>query len=227
MLAILALKLSALAKQRLAQTLSFDERQFLVTAMVQDVLQALQNSRSIDHIVLLAPKPLPENIMKTYQIELLPEPTLCNDLNHAYQFAHAVLNKKKIQAALFLHGDLPRLQAKDIDLAYQQHQHFLKNQLHKKTLTLLANHEGTGTNAFIMNQCQDMNFCFGPDSLIRFQQMAKKHNISHQHLAIDGFSHDIDTKIDLKNFRSWTQTSQKQHNNHTSDYIHQQLSNKI
>lgn len=186
---IIPIKTLSLAKGRLSELLSPEQRQALAVAMLKDVLTALKQSSQISRIVLLSKDKQVESIAREYQLGFIREPDNCHNLNEAVAFAVNTASAAKVQSLVILHGDLPLIQRTDMEKLIQQAQ--------AADVVLVADDKEQGTNAMFLRLPSAMRFTYGEGSLERHQAIAREAGLSYFVLSLASFQLDIDSVQDI------------------------------
>lgn len=194
MWAIIPLKNLDLAKQRLAPTLSPEQRRELMMEMVERGIRALQGCKSIERIFLLSRDPACMALASAHDIEHLNLPEdAC--MNSGLQAATSLLAQQGCKELLIQHGDLPMVSGAAIHALVEDHQESGAD------ISLVSCQENNGTNAMILplslSATSSFIYHFGEQSfgkhLAEAERLQWKINIfQHPRLALD-----IDSMSDL------------------------------
>ena len=112
--AVLPVKRFDEAKQRLATGVDTERRRRLVAAMVEDVLEAIGQARSIERTIVVSGDPIAQELAAAAGAEVVPDPT---DAGHV-QAALAGIARAEVEGAdcvVLLPGDCPRLDPRELD----------------------------------------------------------------------------------------------------------------
>ena len=185
--AVVPYKDDASAKSRLSEFLTPSERSRLVFCMLQDVLQTLTSSNSIQSTLVVS---------KTSSREVA---SLCSRLNSSLyrdttnSLAAAVLDAslhlQKHSAArevLILPADIPLVSTTDIKLAVDA----------RNVATVIPDREHIGTNGVVW-QPGEFELVFDGSSYDAHLANATKSSRGCQSLSLDSFAIDVDTYYDL------------------------------
>ncbi|MDR2857341.1 MAG: 2-phospho-L-lactate guanylyltransferase [Novosphingobium sp.] len=182
--AIIPVKASPESKSRLAGVLDAPARAALVDAMLARVLDAAHGARNIARICLLGtPRgAVPRNIT------VLDEPG--GGLNAAVTAALAQAANQNATRAIFIHGDLPQVTARDLELLAAAP---------ASEIAIAPDRHGTGTNAISLPlpEAKDFSFAFGPDSFARHNAEAARLGLKLEEIHSLGLARDIDEPEDL------------------------------
>ncbi|MDX1580574.1 MAG: 2-phospho-L-lactate guanylyltransferase [Alphaproteobacteria bacterium] len=190
--AVLPVKGAKGAKGRLAPALSGAEREALVRAMLDDVLTALEGSESLDGVALVSRDEEIRALAKARGHRFIAEDG--DGLNPALELAAKVLMDDSVDRLLILHGDLPCLEAEDIEAMV----HALEMREDMGPAVVLAPAEGDGgTNALAACPPDAIRFHFGINSFTLHVAEAEGAGIAPAVLKRPGLALDIDTVEDL------------------------------
>lgn len=190
--AVLPIKGAKGAKGRLAPALSEAEREALVRALLDDVLSALEGAETLDGVALVSRDDQVRAIAEARGHRFISEQG--DGLNAALEHASGVLMQEGVDRLLVLHGDLPCLQAEDIEAMI----HALKMREDTGPAVVLAPAEGDGgTNALAACPPDAIRFRFGINSFTLHVAEAEEAGIAPAILKRPGLALDIDTAGDL------------------------------
>jgi 2-phospho-L-lactate/phosphoenolpyruvate guanylyltransferase len=192
--AILPVKRFSKAKQRLEPALGAGSRTALAAAMFADVLAALRRAASIETVLLVSG----EETVKDVVVEA--DVTLIQDRTEKGQSQAALSGLARASAlgydsALLIPGDTPLIDAQEID------------DLVAGTagagvdLVIVPDRHGTGTNALLTDPSSSFQPQFGPDSLQRHVEQARRRALRHEVQSLESLALDIDTGDDLAELR--------------------------
>ncbi len=182
--ALLALKPPHLGKTRLSGLLPRTEREQLVLAMFERVLDALQSAREIDRIAVVTPEPglLPRGVVA------LADPGV--GLNQALDAGRREITARGARELLVLHADLPTLTGREVDVFVRQGR--------RTGLALAPDHHRQGTNGLLLSLPSEFGFRFGAASLALHLGEARRCGLDAAVSFLPGFAHDIDEPADLQ-----------------------------
>lgn len=181
--ALIGIKSLSQGKERLAGVLTSTQRQQLIQTMLGNVLRTLGETRSIQHVAVVSPDPLP----LPSGIVLMRDPG--GGLNAALAYGMETLDAAGASELLVLHGDLPFLDPTEIDTLLDLGRH--------SRLALAPDRHRRGTNAIYMATGIGFQLQFGPDSLRKHQAEAIRHGLTPAIVDLPGFAFDIDEPCDL------------------------------
>ena len=184
--ALIPIKLPALGKGRLAGVLGPGERQRLVRAMLDRVLDALLDSTLIDRVAIVTPA----TNLTSRPIEILPDCGL--GLNGSVQQAALTLAERGATELVVMHGDLPLARPEDIDeLVLRGRQ---------SGLALAPDQARVGTNAIYLKAGSDFRFQFGTQSFPIHLAEALRCGRLPTIVERPGLAFDVDLPTDLARF---------------------------
>jgi len=190
--ALVPIKRRALCKSRLALVMGERQRRVLVRLMLQRVLAALAEARSIGPVAVVSA----ERDTVPPDIEVLADAGA--GLNAALESAQRVLLAHGARHILVLPADLPQVCAQDIDA--------LVHAGRSGGFALASDAAGTGTNALFwsvpspaasLRAAQPLRFQFGPGSCQRHQAQARRLGVAPALVHRPGLAFDVDTAQDL------------------------------
>ena len=171
-------------KTRLSGVLSPEERETLARAMLAHVVETVRAARNVDHACLIASS----RFGLDEAIALLNDPG--EGLNPALQFALGEGSRAGASRLIVLHGDLPRLTVREVELLAAASE---------GSVAIAPDRHGTGTNALSLPlpAAAGFAFAFGPDSFIRHHAEAERLGLPIEAILSPGLAHDIDEPADL------------------------------
>lgn len=199
--AVLPLKPSSAAKQRLAGVLDPQQRRRLVRAMVGDVLEVLAEHPLLEQTVIVSNDPAVNALAAEFGVLHWLEPDAVANLSQAVGWAGETLAGQGVDAMLVVHGDLPLLSASDIDAMMAVHDS------DHPGLTLVADRRQQGTNGLLVSPPGLIDFHYGDNSLQAHCQEAQRRGVTAHVLDLPGVAMDIDEPDDLYRLMGSTQTA--------------------
>lgn len=163
--AVVPVKEFALAKQRLAGEFTPSFRHRLAQAMLCDVLAALRGARQLAGFAVITADPEAGRLAQDFGGRWLVE-TPVRGLNAAVSAAAAVLGAEGHGGMLVLPGDIPAVTSAEVDALIADHGA-------GRAVSLVAAHDGQGTNAVLVSPPGMMTFAFGPMSFSRHRAGAQ------------------------------------------------------
>lgn len=178
------------AKSRLSPALSPAQRQSLVRAMLSDVVAALQQTRSVNAISVMAGCAGGGQLARSLGADpVLDEdlPGQCINTRVAAWLTGARCDAES--SFLLVHADVPYLTSDDVEtllLAREQGE-----------VIIATDEKGLGTNAIVMSPGQLPRFAFGDDSARTHAALCREQGQRCRVLRLDGAACDVDTPQDL------------------------------
>ncbi len=189
---VIPIKASGSAKSRLAGALQPDERELLVGAMLEHVVQAAQGASRVTRTVLVGPS----RIGLPVSIPLLEDPG--KGLNAAIEGAVAQLigrEQTPPERLLILFADLPEVTSAEIDL--------LAAAPPDKVALAPDRHEiGTNAVSLPVSAASKFRFAFGEDSFARHKAECARLGLGIEVIMSHGLERDVDEPADLPDARS-------------------------
>ena len=187
--AILPVKRFAAAKARLGDDLSAGTRRALAESMVTDVLMALRRTKSIDEVLIVTSEPAAEAIGHGYGA------TVIADDAEEGQSAAALIGIEHAREhgaarVLLVPGDCPALDPAQLT-------ELLDRPVLGRSVTLVPDRHGSGTNALVLVPPDVIEPAFGEDSRARHEQAAAAAGVPCQVESVPTLLIDVDTGDDL------------------------------
>jgi 2-phospho-L-lactate guanylyltransferase len=186
--ALVPLKTLDRAKRRLAPVLSEELRKGLVIAMAQDVLSALEESESIEKILLVSSEHEAGRMLKGKKLDIFYSDR-DEGLNQELEFAAAYARAQGADRVLIVHGDLPLLNAQSIE-------HFVQD-LPQDAARAVGCKNGTGTNLLLSSLPLRIRLKYGRNSLQKFVDEASACGLPLETVIDERLGMDIDIPEDL------------------------------
>ena len=187
--AILPVKSLDQAKQRLRSGLAPHDRRALVEAMFADALVALGRVSAIERIVVVSGDRVAQRIAGGYGANIVEDDERGHN-SAATAGIRAVLDDG-IERVLLVPGDCPMLAPMDIDA-------LLAHEAGERSVLIVPDRHGTGTNALLLTPPDVLAPSFGPDSCRRHLANASAAGIPAEVVELDSLALDIDTTDDLE-----------------------------
>ena len=190
--AIIPVKETSGAKQRLAPALSAALRQELALAMIEDVLEAVAGVRGLGGAILVTVDPQAEILARRYGMQPLADGAHDGHTGAVNAGArHLVAQGRK--TLLTLPGDLPLVTAAEIEQLIAAHGP-------APSFTIAPAHDDLGSNAILMSPPQAVPLRFGEDSFFPHLAAARAQGIEPCVMRLAGIAFDIDNPQDLHHF---------------------------
>ena len=190
--AVVPIKDTTAAKQRLADAAPAKIRQALALAMAEDVLSALAEARDLAGIVVVTVDPTASALAGRYGARVKTEGALDGHTG-AVIAAARVLAAEGASGMLTVPGDIPLITAAEIDEVTAAH-------LPAPSFTIVPAHDELGSNAILMSPPDAVPLRFGDDSFFPHLAAAEACGIKPTVLHLPGIAFDIDNPVDLAHF---------------------------
>lgn len=193
--ALIPIKAQAEAKSRLSGMLTPVQRRELQTAMLADLLQGLSESRLLDGVAIYAPEELAMPAGLGRPVIQFAQASHVRDLNAAVADGAGRLARLGAQFVAVLPGDLPLLEAADLDSA-------LSLAASRTCRLVMPDRWKTGTNGLVFPSDAPPRFHYGSDSFTRHALDRCMNAAAHRTTVLElrSFFFDIDTPEDISQF---------------------------
>jgi 2-phospho-L-lactate guanylyltransferase len=191
--AILPVKRFAVAKARLGDDLSAGTRRALAESMVTDVLMALRRTKAIDEVLIVTSEPAAEAIGHGYGATVLAD-----DEEEGQSAAtligiqHAL--DRDAARVLLVPGDCPALDPAQLT-------ELLAAPALGRSVSIVPDRHGTGTNSLVLVPPDVIEPAFGEDSRARHEQAAAAAGVPCSVVEVPTLLIDVDTGDDLAALR--------------------------
>jgi 2-phospho-L-lactate guanylyltransferase len=186
--AVLPVKRFGEAKHRLASGLDEEQREALVAAMLEDTLEAIDGSRSIEQTIVVTGDPRAQEIVAPSSAEVLPDPA---DEGHVVA-ALAGITRAEVDGAacvVLLPGDCPLLDPKELDR--------LLTGIPSSFVAIVPDRHGAGTNALVLSPPSAIRPAFGEGSCARHVAAAREADVPFAVEELPSLALDLDTPADV------------------------------
>jgi 2-phospho-L-lactate guanylyltransferase len=187
-LAILPIKSFEEAKRRLRHHLGPGERHALAEAMFADVLIALRRSSAVQGIIVVSADHVAQQIAAGYGASVV------EDLNRGHNPAASLgINaavRTGAERVLLVPGDCPALDPAELDT-------LIDRPAPPRSVLIVPDRHGTGTNALLLTPPDALAPSFGPDSRKRHHDQAAAANLEVEVVEVSSLALDVDTPEDL------------------------------
>jgi 2-phospho-L-lactate guanylyltransferase len=192
-LAVLPIKSFSEAKRRLRHELSPGDRRALVEAMFCDVLIALRRAASIERVVVVSGDNAAQQIGGGYGASVVSD----NERGHNNAATVGVRSALELgaQRVLLVPGDCPALSPAEVDA-------LVARPASARSVLIVPDRHGTGTNALLITPPDALSPSFGPDSCKRHRATASEHDVEAEVVEIPSLAMDVDTPEDLETLQS-------------------------
>lgn len=186
--AVLPVKRFDAAKRRLGGGVEEERRQALVAAMLEDVLEAIGASRSIEKTIVVSGEPRAQTIAADAGAEIVPDP---GDEGHVEAALAGIARAEQGEArcVVLLPGDCPLLDPRELDR--------LLTGVPERYVAIVPDRHGTGTNALVLSPPGAIEPAFGEGSCARHVAAARKAGIPFAVEDLPSLALDLDTPADL------------------------------
>jgi 2-phospho-L-lactate guanylyltransferase len=190
--AVIPVKETKGAKQRLAPVLSAPLRQALALAMLEDVLGAVAGVRGLGGAILVTVDPEAEKLARRYGMATLAEGAHGGHTGAVLAGARHLVTQG-CGTLLTLPGDLPLATSAEIKQLIAAH-------APAPAFTIAPAHDDLGSNAILMSPPHAVPLRFGEDSFFPHLAVARAHGIEPCVVRLPGIAFDIDNPQDLHHF---------------------------
>ena len=184
--AIVPFKGAENAKRRLSPQLSADVRSRLALAMLNDVLQALVDAKSVNGILLTSRALEAKRIAEDWGVTLYRDQahTLVDALTDASEKVKRDLNAT---TCIIVPGDVPLITGSDVDHVLHYH----------ANVTIVPDSHKIGTNALVCTPPNAFPLVFDGRSYHPHVEVATRTGLQVRSVQSDAFAIDVDTADDL------------------------------
>jgi 2-phospho-L-lactate/phosphoenolpyruvate guanylyltransferase len=190
--AVVPVKDTATAKQRLAPALPPRLRQALALAMLEDVLSALAEVHGIARRLLVTIDPEASRLAARYGFDCIADGAEDGHTG-AVTAAARRLAAEGVGAMLTLPGDTPLVTAAEIERLIAARQP-------APSFTIAPSHDEKGSNAILLSPPDAVPLRFGDDSFFPHLAAAEARGIAPAIVHLPGIALDIDNPSDLAHF---------------------------
>jgi 2-phospho-L-lactate/phosphoenolpyruvate guanylyltransferase len=187
--AILPMKSFSQAKRRLRFELAADDRRALVEAMFSDVLVALRRVPAVHRTVVVSGDRVAQRIGEAYGAAIIHD----DERGHNAAAARGIQSALEdgMERALLVPGDCPMLDPKELEA-------LLEHPAGERSVLIVPDRHGTGTNALLLTPPDALGPSFGPDSRRRHLAEASAAGIAAEVVELSSLALDVDTPEDLE-----------------------------
>jgi 2-phospho-L-lactate guanylyltransferase len=176
------------AKQRLAPGIDDARRVELAAAMLEDVLGAIGETRTIERTIVVSGDPMAQEIAASAGAEVVPDPA---DEGHV-EAALAGIARAEVEGAtcvVLLPGDCPLLDPRELDR--------LLTGVPETYVAIVPDRHGEGTNALVLTPPTAIRPAFGEGSCARHVAAAREAGVPFAVEELASLALDLDTPADL------------------------------
>ncbi len=190
--AILPVKTFTEAKRRLRTGLSPGERRALAEAMFCDVLIALRRCAAVHAILVVSADHGAQQIAAGYGVGVLADP----EKGHNVAARHGIeqVLRDGARRVVLVPGDCPALDPHELEA-------LLAHEAPERSVLIVPDRHGTGTNALVLTPPDVLEPSFGPDSCQRHLANAREAGIHGEVVDVPTLALDVDTSHDLEALR--------------------------
>src|SRR5579863_2588278 len=190
--AIIPVKETHDAKQRLAPVMSAPLRQKLASAMLEDVLEAVTAVRGLGGVILVTADPQAVALARRYGAETIEDGAHDGHTGAVMAGARHLIGRGR-RTMLTIPGDLPLVTAAEIEQLIAAHGP-------APAFTIAPAHDDQGSNAIVMSPPDAVPLRFGEDSFFPHLAAARDRGIDPLVVRHPGIGMDIDNPVDLLAF---------------------------
>lgn len=187
---VIPVKRSIGSKQRLASELPDDVRQLVSRALASRMVRCAAEGWAPPRVVVVGDDPEITELCARLGLATLVDEgggqSAAVRIGQAWCLEHGATTLATIAA------DLPRVEASDLRRLWET-----AAKLAPKSLALIPDRSGTGTNGMLLNPADLDPFLFGADSLRRHREMAERLGLRVSVLDLPRLAWDIDRPEDL------------------------------
>lgn len=186
--AVVPIKETLAAKQRLTERLPAAARRQLALAMIEDVLAALGEVRELAGVIAVTVDPTAAEIARRYGARV--SELAARDGHTGAVTATARQLARDGCGMMTMPGDIPMVTAAEIREVLAAH-------AAAPAFTIVPARDLMGSNCIVMSPADAVPLRFGEDSYVPHLAAAEHAGISPQVLRLPGIGHDVDTPEDL------------------------------
>lgn len=199
--AIIPVKETAGAKQRLSVSVPGHLREELVLTMLEDVLAAVAKARGLAGFALVTLDPKATALARRYGARILTDGARSGHTGAVAATAR-LLASEGVGGIMQLPGDIPAVTSEELTQVAAMHRD-------APAFTIVPSHDEFGSNTVVVSPPNAVPLTFGDDSFFPHVRTARDCGIDPQVIRLPGIGRDIDTGEDLAVFaaiRSPTRT---------------------
>jgi len=190
--AVVPVKDTRMAKQRLGDALSDELRRRLALAMLEDVLLALAASPGLAGIAVVTLDSSASTLASRFGARILVNGAR-DGITGAVTAAAEVLGAEGHTAVLAIPGDVPLITPREVGAILAAH-------VRQPDFVIVPSHDGRGSNAILCAPPGCVALKYGDDSFLLHLQAARRAEIEPRVLRLPGIALDIDHPRDLAAF---------------------------
>ena len=182
------------AKQRLASSLSPQQRVELIWAMLGDVAVAVNGAAVPDRIVLISSDPELLGQARVHGWEAIEEEAQVSE-SQSVDDASRMLKEAGVGVVLRIPLDVPLIRSQDVD-------QLMQGEVGSPNALLVPSRDGRGTNALLRRPPDAFPSRFGPESLANHRKEAACAGVPLRIVENVRVALDLDEMLDLTDFWS-------------------------
>ena len=182
------------AKQRLASSLSPQQRAELIWAMLGDVAAAVNGAAAPDRIVLISSDPELLGQARVHGWEAIEEEAQVSE-SQSVDYASTILKETGVGVVLRIPLDVPLIRSQDVD-------QLMDAEVGSPNALLVPSRDGRGTNALLRRPPDAFPSRFGPGSLAHHCREAARAGVPLTIVENVRVALDLDEMVDLTDFWS-------------------------
>jgi 2-phospho-L-lactate guanylyltransferase len=190
--AVVPVKDSAGAKQRLGDAIAPELRRRLALAMAEDVLATLAAAPGLRGICVVTVDPAARELAARYGARVLADGAEAGQTGAVAAAAH-VLGREGRGAMLTIPGDVPLITGEEVGKIIAAHDRV-------PDFVIAPAHDERGSNAILCAPPQGVPLAFGDDSFLPHLAAARRAGIAPKIVRLPGVGLDIDHPRDLAAF---------------------------
>ncbi len=190
--AVIPVKETPGAKQRLWSGVPAHLREPLVLTMLEDVLRAVSNASGLAGFALVTLDARAGALGQRYGARILTDDARGGH-TAAVAGAARTLAAEGAAGMMQLPGDIPLATADEIS-------HVLSMHRTRPSFTIVPSHDDFGSNTIVVSPPTAVPLKFGDDSFFPHLETARKCGIEPQIIRLPGIGRDIDNAVDLQAF---------------------------
>lgn len=186
--AIIPVKRFDAAKQRLATGIDDERREAVVAAMLDDVLEAVGETRSIERTIVVSDEPAVIERASATGADLVPDP---GEGGHPGAALAGIVCAERLgaESVVLLPGDCPLLEPRELDR--------LLTGVPTSYIAIVPDRHGTGTNALVLAPPRAILPAFGEGSCARHVAAAREAGVPFAVEKLPSLGLDLDTPADV------------------------------
>jgi 2-phospho-L-lactate guanylyltransferase len=190
--AVVPVKDTRTAKQRLAAVMDQETRTLLAHAMLEDVLSAVAAAAALAGLVAVTADPVATQIAQRYGARLLSGGGEAGQ-THAIRYAVEALAAEGRRAILTLPIDVPLITPEEIDA-------IVASARREPEFVIVPAHDRQGSNAILCAPPRHVPLSFGNHSFTPHLAAARQRGLEPRVVELPGIGLDIDSPPDLATF---------------------------